>query len=530
MTAGPEPGLSIDLGDTEIVIGRGRECDLVLRDQFKAVSNRHARIVPEADGSWSIEDLNSLNGTEVDGEVIHGGRAGLRHGSRIRIINYHFVCRLNDDTTMIKGVVNAASSSDEIVQVRPQEKLKGLLEICQALGRSKDPDEIASRALECLFDVFPESDHGLVVLDGAEGPGWIARHRAGRDSAVHFSRTLYGRVLSEAKALLCQETLGGPASAESIAYSEAFMMMCAPLFDHQRRPIGMIQVDTSRRKGHFTQEDLDLLAAVAGPVGTFIENARLQRLAGEVRQAERDAREFQRALLPVERPSLPGYCFWDGYEPAEFVGGDFFDYLPLPPNGRPGRWGVAVADVVGKAMPAAKLMARASTLLRRAVMAEPGPAAIVGRINHELCVLLDDPERYVTLVLGVLDPADHSLTVVRAGHPDPLVRRADGRVEDIAPASKGTVMGFDPKSTYNEVTITLAPGDMVVLYSDGLTDGHDRSGRGLGREGLVRALKQVPADIEAAGHWLLDRVRAFTADQPQSDDITLVCFGRVKEG
>ncbi len=531
MTVGPEPGRSIDLGERGLTIGRGSDCDVVLRDAFKAVSSHHARVVLGADGAFWIEDLNSLNGTEVDGALIRGQKVGLRHGSRIRIINYQFICRLNDDTTTIQGVVHPPSSSDDIVLYRPEAKLKGLLEICQALGQSRDPEEIAVRALECLFAIFPESDQGLVVLEGPQGLERFVRHREGRDSSVYFSRTLFARVISEAKALLCQDALGPGSSEESIAHSQAYMMMCAPLCDHQRRPVGMIQMDTSRRKGRFTQDDLDVLAAVAGPVGTFVENARLQRLAAEVRQAERDAREFQWALLPGERPAPPGYHFWDGYEPAEFVGGDFYDYLPMPPRDqtRPGRLAIAVADVVGKAMPAAKLMARASTLLRRAVLVEETPVAIVGRINRDLVRLLDDPERYVTLVLGVLDPTQHTLTVVRAGHPDPLVRRADGRVESIAPTSKGTVLGFDEKSTYTEVTIPLAPGDLVVFHSDGLTDGHDGDSRRPGREGLVKAIEQAPADVAGAGRWLLDRAHEFSAGQPQSDDITLVCFGRVSE-
>ena len=135
-------------------------------------------------------------------------------------------------------------------------------------------------------------------------------------------------------------------------------MMCVPLWDHGHRPVGVLQVDT-RDDRRFTEDDLDLLVAVAGTVSLAIENARLHGSRSGIRRLEqeaRDARAVQRALVPERCPSLPGYDFWHAYEPALSVGGDYFDYRPCPPrraHARAGRWAIALGDVTGKGMPAA---------------------------------------------------------------------------------------------------------------------------------------------------------------------------------
>lgn len=533
MIDGLTPGRIIPLDDRPLLIGRGSDCDLVLRDDHKGVSGRHARIVREADGSFFLEDLRSLNRTEVDGRMLQGQRIGLRHGSRIRITHYHFVFRQGqDDSSTIRYVADtSATRSSDSLKVRSEEKLRGLLEICQALGSARDPQDIGRNVLDRLFTIFPQADQGLMVLCSGDEIEPISRRRVGSQSEVHFSRTILRRVLEEGKAILCEDIEGVFGKTESIAASEIFMLMCAPLCDFERRPIGMIQIDTSRRRGRFTQEDLDLLMAVAGPVGTLLENARLQRLAAEVQQAERDARELQQALLPLRRPELPGYTFWDHYEPAEFVGGDYFDYLADPSQNRGRgpqdgtRWVVVVADVAGKRMAAAKQMARVSTILRHALLTEGNPAQVVGLVNRELCLLGED-ERYVTLLLGVIDPQTHTLTIVRAGHPAPLIRRRDGRVQQLAADCNGMVLGFDPGSSYVEASVQLDPGDEVVFFSDGITEAMDDESHWFGDQRLDAALRGARLGVAEVGQSILGAVCDFVRGHPQSDDITLLCFGR----
>lgn len=534
MLDGPTPGRLIDVGPGPLLIGRSPDCDLVLKDQYKAVSSQHARIRFD-DGAYEIEDLRSLNRTEVDGQILQGEARSLRNGSRIRIVNHHFLFYLNDDdSAKIRGMVDPGrSGTGEYLKVRPEEKLRAVLDICHAVGSARDPQAIVRKALDRLFDIFPQADEGIVLVSGEGGTQQVARVREGEDARVRYSRTIYQKVLNEGKAILCEDIVGEFGLAESIDFSRIFMLMCVPLLDHDRKPFGMIQVDTSRRRGSFTQDDLDLLTAVAGPVGIFVENAMLQRLGGEIEQAERDAREFQQALLPVARPELPGYDFWDFYQPAEFVGGDCFDYLPFPTRdadeaGAIRRWAVVVGDVAGKGMAAAKQMARLSTVLRQALLTETGVAAVVRKVNRDLC-RFGDADRYVTLLLGVLDVRAHTLTVVRAGHPAPLIRRAAGGIEIGSAMRNALLLGFDPDAEYGEVVIHFEPGDVVVFFSDGITEAMDRSSRWFGDDRLRQTIEQVEAGPKATGEAILREVRGFVGGDSQSDDITLVCFGRKAE-
>lgn len=531
MTKGPTPGFRLDLFKDVVLLGRGPDCDLKLRDPNKAVSNRHARIHKKVDGGHVLEDLRSLNGTFVNGEWIQGRSVPLPHGSTIRIITFEFLFQVPDeDSAKVWMTLDATvPASNDSIQFRPLQKLRGVLDICQALAQSRDQDEMAGLALEYLFRIFPEADQGLVLLETNGPPRQIVRSRTEGTGPARISRTIYDQVLREAKAILGEESLPLPgASVESIAYTQAYMLICAPLFNHERRPMGMIQVDASRRQGRFTQDDLDLLAAVAGPVGAFIENARLLELAAEVRQAERDAREFQHALLPLRRPELSGYDFWDRYEPAAFVGGDAYDYLPIAPGRLDGpfRWGVVVTDVEGKGMPAAKRMAQVSTLLRRAAMLERSPAELVGRVNREVLAADGGDGPLVTLVLAVIDPESDSLTVVRAGHPDVLVRRRDGRVDPVSPETNGRLLGFDADAGYLESTVSLSPGDMVVCFSDGVHEAMNASGQRFGMDRWKQALEDAPGPIAEAGPFLLEQVRRFVGATEPSDDLTLVLFGR----
>ena len=209
-------------------------------------------------------------------------------------------------------------------------------------------------------------------------------------------------------------------------------MMCVPLWDHQRRAVGVLQVDTRDGRSRFTQGDLDFLVALANTISMAVENAALHELdvlEGRRLQEARNARAVQWSLIPDRHPDLPGYEFWHHYAPAHFVGGDYFDYRPLPgPDaaataGPAKRWAIAVGDVSGKGMPAALVMARFSAEVRLLVQAEPDPVRLLSRLNRSLCEV-NAAQRFVTFLLAIVDGERHELTVVNAGHPALLIRRA----------------------------------------------------------------------------------------------------------
>ena len=219
--------------------------------------------------------------------------------------------------------------------------------------------------------------------------------------------------------------------------------------------------------------ELDLLAALAVPMGVAVENHTLLKK----RASWAAAGQIQLALLPRDRPGIPGYAFWECYRPAEEVGGDLYDYIrsgrPRLGDGEASRWAIVLGDVAGKGMPAALMMAGICPEVRHLVRAGVAPGEMLSKVNDRVCNAEFDC-RFVTLVFTELDPRSHRLTVANAGHPSPLVRRSGGAIEEVGRAESGTPLGINGGGGYEAITIALEPGDVVVLYSDGVTDARDR--------------------------------------------------------
>jgi phosphoserine phosphatase RsbU/P len=225
------------------------------------------------------------------------------------------------------------------------------------------------------------------------------------------------------------------------------------------------------------------------------------------------------SFLPACLPQLPRYEFFACNESAREVGGDYYDFLPLPGN----RLGILVGDVAGKGVAAALVMARFSAEARACLRTEPDLAAAVCQLNT-LMQSINLTDRFVTLAALMLDLATHTVTVVNAGHPSPLLRRANGAVEDIvSKADSGPPIGVMEAYPYIARQVVLKPGDVLVLFSDGVTDSLDAQRRFLGMQGLRKLLGSEPP--HALGTRIVQAVKAHAAGCDQYDDITLVCFG-----
>jgi sigma-B regulation protein RsbU (phosphoserine phosphatase) len=253
--------------------------------------------------------------------------------------------------------------------------------------------------------------------------------------------------------------------------------------------------------------------AIAGPVGVVIENTRLHELAVKQARMERearDARAVQLALVPKRTPSLPGYRFWHFHEPARYVGGDYYDYRPLPGSPASDRWAVVIGDVTGKGMAAALLITRLSSEVALLLQIEPDPARAVERLNRSLCEAgIDD--KPITFLLVAFDGERHELTLVNAGHPAPLLRRTDGSVEEL-PMADGLMRGVEPGAAYEASRFGMQPGEVVVLYTDGITDAGEGSRDGFGVDRLRQALGGAPPGAEQVGEAIPARA------------VCLVCF------
>src|SRR5262249_26378038 len=270
-----------------------------------------------------------------------------------------------------------------------------------------------------------------------------------------------------------------------------------------REALGIIQLDTSDRK-QFHQEDLDVLAAVASQASIAIQNAAMHESLLERERLKRDlnlAEQVQKRFLPQTVPAIPGFEFFAQYDPAYEVGGDYYDFVPLPQD----RLALAVGDVSGKGVAAALMMAKFSGDTRYCILTENSPASAANELNS-LLFAAGIEEKFITLSLSVLDTQRRTLSLTSAGHLPVLIRRAGGTVG----GSGGEVAGVPPRGIpppgSQRTEVKLYPGDVVAVFSDGVTDARNlREELYESREHrrLLRKVAETQGSPEAVGRAIL---------------------------
>ncbi|MGH3395118.1 MAG: PP2C family protein-serine/threonine phosphatase [Streptosporangiaceae bacterium] len=289
---------------------------------------------------------------------------------------------------------------------------------------------------------------------------------------------------------------------------------------------GVLSLGPRRSERDYSAGDRKLLSALAGHAAPALRVGQLvRRQQAEARQRERTeqqlkvAQVIQQHFLP-RTPDLEGWRLAACYKPALTVGGDFYDFIPLPG----GRLMVVVGDVTDKGVPAALVMASAHAMLRSAAPRLISPGAVLGTVNEQLC--RDTPEQmFVTCLAAVLDPATGRVTFANAGHDVPYVHTADGVGELRA---RGMPLGLMPGMSYEEKAFAFRAGDFALLHSDGLAEAHgpDREMFGFDR---VAALVGRAASSDTLIDLCLSEVAAFTGPgHEQEDDITLVSMRRTR--
>jgi len=542
IVSGPLIGRLFKVDRDLLIIGRNPDCDLVLEP--KSVSRRHAAIVRRG-SDYLLKDLGSTRGTFVNGQRLTQPVV-IRDGCVIQVGELQLAFKTHgvqiqegeDDQSTIFAAIDLTTANDRSVSVvKPEEKLRALQQISQAFGSTLVISELLEKVLDSLFEIFPRAERGFVLLEDRErrilAPEAI-RTRSGPTGDLRISKSILQRVLGNGQAILSKDVLAEFPHSDSVSNSMIRSLLCAPIMDQKRRPLGIIQLDTRDGRGRFEQGDLDLLAAVASQISVAVQNAQLHHDLLKQRDLEQElqfARQVMQALLP-ERPGVvPGYEFWDCYEPARHVGGDYYGFIPLHEPGDtsreyPARWAIAVGDVVGKGLPAALLTARLSAEIRLFLQGENDPAVVVSRLNRQLNEngVLD---MYITFLLAMLDVTTHRLRVVNAGHPYPLIRRADGRIEEFGKGASGLPLAIQGDWIYETSETTLGPGDLVILYTDGVTDALNPQGERFGEQALRKLLARAAASPATTGDLLIQQVHSHAAGQTQFDDITMVAFGRM---
>ncbi|MFI5166885.1 MAG: PP2C family protein-serine/threonine phosphatase [Thermoanaerobaculales bacterium] len=231
------------------------------------------------------------------------------------------------------------------------------------------------------------------------------------------------------------------------------------------------------------------------------------------------ARQLQRDLLPTAAPDLPGYRIAHSYRTANEVGGDYYDFLPLAD----GRTAFVIGDASGHGMAAGLLMAIANAALKLAVEVDPAPVTVAELLNRVLC-RTGDRHAFMTLFYGVLSPTTGRLDYVCAGHPFPLLRRADGGIVELG--TGGLLLGIKRETAPEPAAVTLEPGDVLALFSDGLPEAVDPRGEALGYDAL-RSLLVVPGTPQEIHDRCITALDSHRGDEPLKDDLSIVVVARV---
>jgi sigma-B regulation protein RsbU (phosphoserine phosphatase) len=548
------PATRFTISNDRAVIGRSSDCDVPL--DVAAVSRRHAAVLRERD-RFFVEDLESRNGTFLNEQRVVT-RTPLRDGDQLvicgQMLRFHgdhniagaalagdfsLTDLMEDDTTtagrasvMATFDVGGGGSASWRLSAKPEVKLAALLEISNNLSKTFTVDEILPKLLDSLFKIFVQADRGFVVMrpraDGPLVPVAVKNRREGDEQRTRISRTIVEEAIKSRKAILSADASSDErfGMAQSIADFAIRSMICAPMISSDSEPAGVIQIDTLNQRSRFTDEDLEVLAGVASQAALSIDNARMHEQMLEQRALERDlelARRMQRALLPSEPPAVPNYCFFDYYQSARQVGGDYYDYVSLPG----GRFATIVGDVAGKGVAAALLMARLSSDVRFILASEPDTAKALQKINANFCNS-DWQDKFVTMIVAVVNPQTNELTLANAGHMAPMLRHSNGKVETLGDDIAGLPLGVSDGYEYEAHHRTLESGELVIVFTDGFSEAMNSNRELYGLERLTEQVSSSALSVADVGQHILDDVSKFVGDYAQSDDMCLVSFGRVE--
>jgi len=532
---------TITLDHDRITLGRSGANELSYPDDI-GLSRQHLALVNH-EGHWTVEDLKSKNGTLLNGVRIEkpmpflpGDRVSAGHltiefadAGQAALNTVVFVDNTeefsNSATTVVAsldGVLGPQAddlNKTHVLQGSPQ--MRALIRAGRELAGHRPLAELFPLIMDLSVEAVMAGRGVLTTLDGEE-----LNVRAARGEGFKISTTVRDRVINEKASLLVRDAQLDLNLREhmSIVEQKVRSMIAVPLQTNDR-VIGLIYVDTPNTIREFTREDLNLLTVMANVAAIRIEHARLN----EIEEAERamakemhQAALIQQGLLPSSAPATEGLDIAAKAVASRSVGGDYFDFIKYPD----GRVALMVGDVAGKGMPAALLM---SSLQARAhvVFEEPDDLAKkMARLNKSTCASCPD-NRFITFFTCIVDPKSGKVIYTNAGHNPPVVVRAKGGFETLGGAG-GMILGILPMAQYQEAEVALEPGDVLVLFSDGVTEAVDPEDHDFGEERLaklVASMRERPAtEIVQEVHRA---VHAFTQGAPPADDITVVVARRL---
>lgn len=515
-------------GDS-LVVGRSSKADLVLSDRF--LSRLHARFYREG-RDWLVEDLGSRNTTLLNGNPVTAP-ARLSRGDRVRVSETVISIEgfggaegLTDIQTPSDSVVfRSASELTSGVETISMTRLKILNEVHRALATPISRTDLLDLILERAFAHLRPEEAVIFTRrpDGTLDPE-ARRRLPGVTGNFLYSRSLGTEVVDKKQAALVLDAQTDErfAAAQSILSSGIRSLVAAPLLD-DAGALGMIVLSSRAHVRRFSEEDMEMLASLASVAAMRLRNLSLAEEAARRRELEKElaiARQIQVALLPEILPEVPGYSIFAANEPSRAVSGDLYEVQAR----EDGQIVLVIADVSGKGISASLLAASFDALLIGPIEVGHPPDALCARVSRRLFIRTP-PERYVTAFVAQLEPATGAVAYTNAGHNTGLVVRAGGAVERLE--ASGVPLGLFPAMEYSCERTSLLPGDMLALYTDGITEAASPGGEEYGLERLEAFLRaRIHEPLPAISLALEKDLETFAQGLQLADDRTLVLLRR----
>lgn len=516
------------------LIGRQVDSHLVLRDN--RASRTHARIIAE-NGHWVLEDLDSRHGTWVNGERV--ARRILRNSDRIDLgvpesYQITFVLESGEINRIMEQIASPAlavgGTDNNLV------KLRSLVEVARALQNSLSTQEVLTAVIDASLSVTGCERGFLLLRKGEDLEVTVARDRDGRPleaAELRVPTSVIQRALHSRRDLLSMSfdplEQSGIRPEMSVAQLELRSVVCLPLIQVRsgtneetgvlsaaRATVGLLYMDSRKAPADLSAGSRELLQTLAMEASTILENARLleeERVKQRMEEELKIAREIQQGLVPVGLPSEGWFRAAGSTWPSTEVGGDYFDVRRLGED----RWGAVVADVSGKGVSSALL---ASFLQGAFLMASGTEAEIEAMIAQLNAFLLERThgEKYATIFCCSVAVSGR-LSYINAGHCAPFLVSADGSMRKLN--TTAMPVGMLEEAEFASVDTQLAPGDKLIIYSDGLTEAENAQGEFFDTERLRLTLRDHcglgAADLHKA---LLAAVDRFAEGGKVRDDIT----------
>lgn len=541
-----EKPFDVEMEKEVFTIGRSSANDLTFNNL--SLSRHHARVLKKED-RFFIEDAGSRNGTFLNGirirqamplkneDVIQLGEITLRYmvpfSEKVEVrdtapaLGMEATFMIDTDELNIRRYTEEAISGITPATAASENLWPALNQAAAALITHYPIDKLVEVIMDIVFQAVPAERGALIMLDPKATDQLQLKvvRNAHHDQNLQISRTIIQEVMQNQKAVLTLDAQADDrfGSAHSIQMQGIRSIICVPLWN-EKEVIGLIYIDNLISKRTFTQSDLRLIALIANMAAVKIENSILLEEQLEKKMMEEQlavAAQIQRRLLPQVNPQIPNYEIYGVNHSCYQIGGDYYDFI-WKGNGR---LAIVIADVSGKGVGAALLMAAFQASIRTLVKSENDPAALIAQLNN---VMLENspPNKYITVFYGELDTAQNTFEYVNAGHNPPIYVTEK---EFILLPACGPVVGIVASAKYQSKSIEVHPKDLLFLYTDGISECQNPEEQEFGEDGVVNFLMKNRNDtMDELTQKLENVIREFTQSAPPLDDSTLIFLRRVQ--